>query len=155
MPGLLSTIWRGLKWTGRKIAWAWTPTPQPQMQQFVGTAIVASGIGGFVLKSMVVALPLAGAAGYIGNWVGEWRGDYKGYTRALRDVKIENDKLNDQISKLNEELDEKHRAGESADAAKTASIAKSLTEIPAEQRKQCSIACGLPKSLKAQIQEIQ
>lgn len=162
MPGLLKQIWRGLKWTIQLI-WQGMkdlmrvifPPKQPQMQQFVGTALVTGGITAFVLKSLVIAIPLAGGTYYVGNWIGQWQGDYKGYRRAINDVKKENDALNARIATLNEELDAKHRSDEAESAERTEAIGRSLAEISPEQRKQCSASCGLPKSVKAQIEGIQ
>jgi septal ring factor EnvC (AmiA/AmiB activator) len=124
-------------------------------QQFVGTAIVTGGITAFVLKSMVVAVPLAFASGYVGNWIGQWQGDYKGYRRAVTDMKKETEELNARIATLNEELDARHRSAEAESVERSQAIGRSLAEISPEQRKQCAAGCGLPKSVKQQIGEIQ
>lgn len=149
----MATIWRGLKWIGRLISRAWAPAPQPQ--QFVGTAIVGGTLLGFVLKSLIVAVPLSFATYYAGSWIGELRGYGIGYNDHAKLVAKTTEQANERIAVANEVSRSEKDETETRIAASVAHVAKSLTDISPEQRKQCSASCGLPASVKSSLEEIQ
>lgn len=124
--------------------------PQPQMHGFVGTIGVGSMLIPFVLKSLIVALPMAWLAYKSGVWVGDGRG----YDRAMSKVAAETARLNAQIADLNDALEDARRASEERRDIASTEVMRSLADYTPERRKECAVKCSLPDAARASLGDI-
>ena len=128
--------------------------PAPRPQQFVGTAIVGLSLTGFVLKSLIVAVPLAFVVGYVAKWYGESTGYNKGWNAHGIEIARNTKKKNDDIAETNSIVD---RVAELAERENEIAAAKAITTLegfPFKQRQECALKCSIPKNARANLEAI-
>lgn len=128
--------------------------PAPQPQQFIGTTMVVGGIGAFILKSLVVALPLSFVVGYIANWWGESTGYNKGWHAHGVKIAENTRKKNDGLADINSTVEKALQIAEDANEAAAARAVTTLEGFPMKQRQECALKCSIPKAARATLENI-
>lgn len=116
--------------------------------------MVVGGVGLFLLKSMVVALPLALVVGYCANWWGEATGYNKGWNAHGVKIAENTKKKNDDIAETNSTVDKAARLAEQANEVLAAKAITTLEGFPFKQRQECALKCSIPKNARANLEAI-
>ena len=128
--------------------------PQPQPQQFIGTAIAGLSLTGFILKSLIVAVPLALVVGYCAKWWGESTGYNKGWHAHGIRIAENTAKKNAELGDINSMVEKALQIAEQANEDAAAQVHTTLEGYPLKQRQECALRCSIPKGTRANLDKI-